>query len=133
MDHLPLRLSPGDDLRAALQSAARERRQRAAFVVAGIGSLVDARLRLAAAEDVLLVPGPSEILTLSGSLGTDHAHFHMSVADAQGRVWGGHVMAGCCVRTTAELLIAWLPDWDFAREPDAATGYLELVVRPRRT
>ena len=133
MDHLPLRLNPGEDLRAALQSVAREHHQRAAFVVAGIGSLVDARLRLAAAEDVLLVPGPSEILTLSGSLGMDHAHFHMSVADAQGRVWGGHVMAGCCVRTTAELLIAWLPDWDFAREPDAATGYLELVVRPRGT
>ena len=133
MDHLPLRLNPGEDLRAALQSVAREHHQRAAFVVAGIGSLVDARLRLAAAADVLLVPGPSEILTLSGSLGMDHAHLHMSVADAQGRVWGGHVMAGCCVRTTAELLIAWLPDWDFAREPDAATGYLELVVRPRRT
>lgn len=133
MDHLPLRLNPGEDLRAALQSVAREHHQRAAFVVAGIGSLVDARLRLAAAEDVLLVPGPSEILTLSGSLGMDHAHLHMSVADAQGRVWGGHVMAGCCVRTTAELLIAWLPDWDFAREPDAATGYLELVVRPRGT
>lgn len=133
MDHLPLRLNPGDDLRAALQSAVRERHQRAAFVVAGIGSLVDARLRLAAAEDVLLVTGPSEILTLSGSLGSDHAHLHMSVADAQGRVWGGHVMAGCCVRTTAELLIAWLPDWDFAREPDAATGYLELVVRHRGT
>ena len=105
MDHLPLRLNPGEDLRAALQSVAREHHQRAAFVVAGIGSLVDARLRLAAAADVLLVPGPSEILTLSGSLGMDHAHLHMSVADAQGRVWGGHVMAGCCVRTTAELLI----------------------------
>lgn len=133
MDHLPLRLSPGDDLRDALQSAARDRHQRAAFVVAGIGSLVDARLRLAAAEEVLLVPGPSEILTLSGSLGTDHAHLHMSVADAKGRVWGGHVMAGSRVRTTAEVLIAWLPDWDFAREPDAATGYLELAVRRRGT
>lgn len=88
-------------------------------------------LRLAAADDALVVPGPSEILTLSGSLGADHAHLHVSVSDAQGRVWGGHVLADCRVRTTAEVLIAWLPDWDFAREPDAATGYPELVVRPR--
>lgn len=131
MDTLPLRLNPGVDLRAALQVAVCEHGQQAAFVVAGIGSLVDARLRLAASDGALLVPGPSEILTLSGSLGTDHAHLHMSVSDARGRVVGGHVLAGCVVRTTAEVLIAWLPDWAFAREPDAATGYAELVVRPR--
>ena len=37
----------------------------------------------------------------------------------------------CRVRTTAELLIALLPDWDFSRETDAATGYLELVAKAR--
>lgn len=131
MHTLPLRLNPGEDLRAALQAAVRARDQRAAFVIAGIGSLVDARLRLAAADDALVVPGPSEILTLSGSLGADHAHLHMSVSDAQGRVWGGHVLPGCRVRTTAEVLIALLPDWDFSRDADAATGYLELVAKAR--
>ncbi len=131
MDTQPLRLNPGDDLRGALQAAVRAQGQQAAFVVAGIGSLVDARLRFAAEDDAFVVKGPSEILTLSGSLGVDHAHLHMSVSDAQGRVFGGHVLAGCVVRTTAEVLIAWLPDWAFAREPDATTGYAELVVRPR--
>lgn len=131
MDTQPLRLKPGDDLRGALQAAVRAQGQQAAFVVAGIGSLVDARLRFAAEDDAFVLKGPSEILTLSGSLGVDHAHLHMSVSDAQGRVFGGHVLAGCVVRTTAEVLIAWLPDWAFAREPDATTGYAELVVRPR--
>lgn len=37
---------------------------------------------------------------------------------------------GCTVRTTAEVLLALLPDWRLSREPDAATGYDELVVRP---
>lgn len=129
MDTLPLRLNPGDDLRSALQAALRERGVQAGFVLAGIGSLSDARLRLAAAEQLTLVPGPSEILTLSGSLGADHAHLHMSVSDAQGRVWGGHVMAECRVRTTAEVLIALLPEWRLTRELDAITGYAELVVR----
>lgn len=131
MNTQPLRLNPGDDLHAALQAAVRAQGQQAAFVVAGIGSLVDARMRFAAADGAFVVNGPSEILTLSGSLGADHAHLHMSVSDAQGRVFGGHVLAGCVVRTTAEVLIAWLPDWDFAREADAATGYAELAVRPR--
>ncbi len=42
---------------------------------------------------------------------------------------GGHVTYGCTVRTTAEVLLALLPDGRFAREPDAATGFDELVVR----
>lgn len=37
---------------------------------------------------------------------------------------------GCIVRTTAEVLLALLPDWRFNREHDAATGYDELVVQP---
>jgi hypothetical protein len=39
------------------------------------------------------------------------------------------VAPGCIVRTTAEVLLALLPEWEFAREPDALTGYDELVVR----
>jgi predicted DNA-binding protein with PD1-like motif len=34
------------------------------------------------------------------------------------------------VRTTAELLLAVLPDWQFNREFDPATGYRELQIRP---
>ena len=29
------------------------------------------------------------------------------------------------------VLLALLPDWQFTREPDAQTGYHELVVRQR--
>ena len=35
-------------------------------------------------------------------------------------------MPGCIVRTTAEVVIALLPGWEFRRELDAATGYKEL-------
>jgi uncharacterized protein len=125
----PLRLLPGADLRDALQAALAERGAKAAFVVAGIGSLKPARLRLAAAAEAFVIDGDCEILTLSGTLSADGPHLHISVADAQGRVFGGHVVAGCTVRTTAEVLIAWLDGWAFARQADAATGYAELVVR----
>jgi uncharacterized protein len=125
----PLRLLPGADLRDALQAALAERSAAAAFVVAGIGSLKTARLRLAGAADAFVIDGDCEILTLSGTLSPDGPHLHMSVADAQGRVFGGHAVAGSTVRTTAEVLIAWLDGWTFAREPDAATGYAELVAR----
>jgi hypothetical protein len=52
------------------------------------------------------------------------------VSNAQGRVIGGHVAPGCIVRTTAEILVALLPEHAFSRAPDAESGWDELVVRP---
>ena len=131
MKTLPLRLSPGDDLRAALSDAVAAQGAEAAFVVAGIGSLREARLRFAGRDAPQHTVGDLEILTLSGTLGAGGAHLHASLSDADGRVFGGHVAPGCIVRTTAEILLAVLDDVRFAREPDAATGYAELAIRPR--
>jgi predicted DNA-binding protein with PD1-like motif len=129
MDPLPLRLAPGADLRGELEDVLRRRGARAAFVLAGIGSLHRARLRLAGREQLEDLDGDLEILTLAGSLAPAGAHLHMSVADATGRVLGGHVSHGCVVRTTAEVLVVVLPGWSFAREADSATGFPELVIR----
>lgn len=116
-----LRLQPGDDLRAVLTG-------RTGFVVAGIGSLRHAELRLADAPGPTHLAGPLEILTLSGSLTPAGAHLHVSLADAAGRVIGGHVCLGCEVHTTAELLIAPLPHGSLTRAADARTGFDELVI-----
>jgi predicted DNA-binding protein with PD1-like motif len=122
----PVRLLPGDDLRAALQAAVAARGFSAAFVLAGIGSLRPARVRLAGAESPLQLDGDLELLSLSGTIAANGVHLHLSVADADGRVIGGHAATGCIVRTTAEVLLALLPGWDFVREAD---GWSELVVR----
>jgi len=124
-------LAPGADLKQALQDAASAQTSGSAFVVAGIGSLVSAVLRFAGEARVSTVPGPLEIISLSGSLSPSGAHLHIAVADASGRVCGGHLAAGSVVRTTAEVLLAPLPEGTLAREHDPATGYSELVVRPR--
>lgn len=126
---LPLRLTPGQDLRAALQAAAADHPGGAAFVLAGIGSLSIAQLRLAGASAATAYRGDIEILTLAGTLTPDGPHLHMSIADADGRVFGGHVGAGCIVRTTAEVLLALLPEHRLGREADPVSGYSELVVR----
>jgi predicted DNA-binding protein with PD1-like motif len=134
MKTLPIRLTPGQDLRAALESAVQGLNCRAAFVLSGIGSLSTAALRFAGAEQPERLTGDMEILSLSGTLALDGAksssHLHMALGTATGQVLGGHVAAGCMVRTTAEVLLALLPEWQFAREPDAGTGFDELVVRP---
>lgn len=130
MQPLPLRLGPGQDLRAAVVAAVADAGVRAAFVVQGIGSLDGAQLRYAGLPQPAALAGDLEILTLAGSVSPEGAHLHMSVSDAQGRVLGGHVAAGCIVRTTAEVLLALLPGHAFSREHDPLTGYLELTVRP---
>jgi predicted DNA-binding protein with PD1-like motif len=133
MKALPVRLTPGQDLRAALEAAVQAQNCRAAFVLSGIGSLSTAGIRLAGTEQPMRLTGEMEILTLSGTVAVDGckttSHMHMAVSTATGQVLGGHVAPGCIVRTTAEVLLALLPDWQFTREPDAATGYDELVVR----
>jgi len=49
MKTLPIRLTPGQDLRAALEAAVQAQNCRAAFVLSGIGSLSTAGIRLAGA------------------------------------------------------------------------------------
>jgi uncharacterized protein len=134
MKPFPIRLTPGQDLRAALEAAVLAQNCRAAFVLSGIGSLSTAGIRLAGAPQPTRLTESMEILTLSGTVAVDDggntaSHMHMAISTATGQVLGGHVAPGCTVLTTAEVLLALLPGWQFSREPDAATGYDELVVR----
>ena len=130
-----LRLVPGDDLRVSLESAfaalAQEHGIQAACIVSAIGSLSRAVLRYADKSAGSDINAPLELLMLSGTLSPDGAHLHASVADEKGEVKGGHLMPGCIVRTTAEVVIALLPGWQFRRELDVATGFNELKARPR--
>jgi predicted DNA-binding protein with PD1-like motif len=128
-----LRLSAGDDLRQALEAAfadlSREHGIAAACIVSAVGSLSQAMLRFADKPGGSDIHGPLELLMLSGTLSTNGAHLHGSVADDNGVVKGGHILPGCIVRTTAEVVIGLLPGWEFRRELDAATGFNELVVK----
>ena len=106
----------------------------AGFVIAGIGSLGAASIRFAGVESTTLLVEPLEILSLCGSVTPQGAHLHAAVATASGSVFGGHLGYGCRIRTTAEVLVAALPEWRLAREHDPASGYLELTAsrRPAR-
>ncbi|MEO7392223.1 MAG: PPC domain-containing DNA-binding protein [Ramlibacter sp.] len=126
-----LRLAPGDDLRASLEAVfaqlGRQHGIAAACIVSAVGSLSHAVLRYADKSGGSEVSGPLELLMLSGTLSTSGAHLHGSVADSNGTVKGGHILPGCIVRTTAEVVIALLPGWEFRRELDEATGFRELL------
>ena len=130
MSYLPIRLEPGADLRRALEQQASGLPNHSAFVVAGIGSLSNVSIRLAAAENESLLSGAFELLSLSGTLSADGAHLHMGIASESGQVMGGHVGYGNVIRTTAEVLLVLPEGWALSRAHDPATGYPELQVRP---
>ena len=83
----------------------------------------------AGATQATAIHGELEILSLSGTLSPDGSHLHIAIADSSGTVIGGHLCAGSLVRTTAELVIGLLPEWQFSRKLDLASGYAELQIK----
>jgi len=126
------RLTPGADLRAGIEDACRKRRLGAVAIVTCVGSLSHARLRLADANDVADIEGPLEIVSLAGTVAVSGAHLHAAVADANGRVVGGHLAYGSIVYTTAEVVVIEDVSVLFDRMFDPTTGYRELAIRKRR-
>ena len=70
-----------------------------------------------------------EIVSLMGTVSEHGSHLHASLAHRDLSVFGGHLRPGCLVNTTAEIVLAELPDTVFTRERDEATGYEELAIR----
>ncbi|HRH38797.1 MAG TPA: DNA-binding protein, partial [Flavobacteriales bacterium] len=70
--------------------------------------------------------GDLEVCAFSGTLSKHGMHLHMAVADPQGHMSGGHVMVGCIVRTTLELVIQEIGVMRLLRRKDPSTGYDEL-------
>jgi uncharacterized protein len=130
LETLALRLPPDVDLRQTLRSIALQESITAGIILSGIGSLKTVTLRFAGQNTHTIIDSKHEILTLAGTIGLDGVHLHMSVANAQGEVIGGHVVDGCIVYTTIELAIGILPDRKFQRELDDRTGFAELTVKP---
>ena len=129
------RLTPGTDLQQALQAFTEQQALRAGCILTCVGSLSQARLRMpgAVGEDEVFrsFDEPMEIVSLTGTLGPDGLHVHISLARRDGGCVGGHLVRGCIVNTTAELVIGELLDVEFRRPLDPETGYDELSVEPK--
>lgn len=107
-------------------------------VLTCVGSLRKVTLRLANCDktnrnEVVTLHERFEIVSLTGTVSTHGAHLHMSIADFEGNVVGGHLMDGCEVFTTAEVVLGECGRYVFTREMDDETGFDELVVKEKET
>ena len=101
----------------------------AACVLSCAGALTHAVIRYAGSGAPTTLVGSLEIVTLSGLLSVHGSHFHIALSDNEGCTYGGHLLEGCQVGTTCELVIASLPGLSFQRKAHPETGYPLLDVR----
>ena len=106
------RLHRGDDLYESIQRYADAHHIAAGVVLSAVGCVYRWELRDASGVDVQSGTEDVEIVSLMGTV-SEH----------------GHLRPGCLVNTTAEIVLAELPDTVFTRERDEATGYEELAIR----
>jgi hypothetical protein len=128
MQTIALRLNPQQDLKVELQNFVTQHDIEAACIITCVGSLTQAVLRLANQPEGTLYEGRFEIVSLVGTLSKHGSHCHLAIATPTGNTIGGHLLSGCLIYTTAELIIGILPHLKFTRELDEITGYRELRI-----
>lgn len=122
------RLKPGQDLFGEIESFVSKNKIAAGCMLSSVGSLTHATLRLANREFFTEYEGHFEIVSLNGTVSTNGSHLHISISDGDGKTIGGHLVPGCKVYTTAEMVIAVFDDVIYKREFAEDSGYEELAV-----
>ena len=131
MKTFAIRLLPGQDLKVELLAFSKSQGLQAACILTCVGSLTKTALRMAGRDFIRTWEEKMEILSLSGTLSAEGAHLHLGIANGEGQAFGGHLVEGCLVYTTAEVVLGELEDVKFLRVVDPATGYKELEIGKR--
>jgi hypothetical protein len=124
-----LRLKPGDDLRESIEGLVKKKNIQAGWIVTCLGSLTSYTIRFAYQEEGSQGSGHFEIIVLTGTLSVHGCHLHICVSDNEGKMTGGHLLAGCKIFTTAEIVLQASNEYVFTREKDGSTDWKELQVR----
>ena len=75
------------------------------------------------------IPEHCEILSLNGTVSEDLCHLHIALSKEDLSVVGGHLVEGCIINTTCELVLGLCEGWQIHREFDRETGYEELIFK----
>ena len=129
MKEYAVRLERGADLKLSIEMICRENGFDTAVVLSGVGCVYHAKFRRDKATAFFEKEEDYEIVSLNGTVSKGKAHIHIALADDSGATIGGHLMEGCLINTTCELVIAELPGVRFGVEEDSETGYKELIFQ----
>lgn len=122
------RLTKGMDLKKEIVNCCYNNNIKAGIIGTCVGCCYEINIRLAGGEDFYYDKGDYEIVGITGTISEDGVHIHISFADEDGEVIGGHLCEGCLVNTTAEIAIIEVDNYRLTRKFDDTTEYRELVV-----
>lgn len=122
------RLRRGSDLFKSIQSFCEAHQIKAGYVAACVGCVTKATIRSADGVTVHTLEERLEIVSLTGTVSEKRCHLHISLSREDLSVIGGHLMPGCIVNTTAEVVLCELDGVSFGKVYDPETGYNELEI-----
>ncbi len=123
------RLKPGEDLQKGLENVVKQNNIKAGWINTCVGSLTDYQIRFANQPKGDTGSGHFEIVSLVGTLSINGSHIHLSISDSTGKTIGGHLMEGCKIYTTAEIVITATDKFNFERAEDGTTPWKELQIK----
>ena len=123
------RLKPGDDVKQEIDALVAGKGIKAGYIATAVGSLTHYNIRFSNRDNGDSATGHFEVVSLVGTVSVHGSHLHISVADGDGKMTGGHLLDGNKVYTTLEMVIVETKDLVFARENDGSTPWKELVIR----
>lgn len=126
------RLKPGADLFDSIEDFVKQNHIEAGCILSSVGSLTHAALRLANRSYYNDYEGHFEIVSMTGTVSIHGSHLHIAISDGDGVTIGGHLVSGCKIYTTAEIVLLELDDVVYKREMyENDSGYEELVVHKK--
>ncbi len=123
------RLHRGDDLLKSIQALAREHHIAAGVVLSAVGCISTGVVRDASGVTLRRIDEPCEIVSLNGTVSQARCHLHIALSKEDLSTVGGHLVEGCIINTTCELVVGILDGWCIDTEFDTQTGYDELIFR----
>ena len=121
------RLHRGDDLLKSIPALAQEQHIGAGVVLSAVGCITKGIVRDASGVALRKIDEPCEIVSLNGTVSEVRCHLHIALSKEDLSTVGGHLVEGCIINTTCELVLGILDGWRIGREFDAETGYDELI------
>lgn len=121
------RLRRGDDLLLSIRTLAKEHHIPAGVVLSAVGCISKGRVRDASGVTVREINEACEIVSLDGTVSEARCHLHIALSKEDLSVIGGHLVEGCIINTTCELVVGILDGRRIGVEFDAETGYDELI------
>ena len=123
------RLRRGEDLLCAIQGIAEQEKIAAGVVLSAVGCVSQARVRDAGGVNLRDISEHCEIVSLNGTVSAKRCHLHIALSKEDLSTVGGHLVEGCIINTTCELVIGILDGWEIDKEFDEETGYHELIFK----